>query len=291
MKSNNSYSKIIAGTMSWGRWGKRFSPSQINDMVHHCIDLGITSFDHADIYGGYTTEADFGAAFAESGIERESIQLITKCGIQMNSEARPNIVKHYDYSKEHIVWSVEQSLKNLRTDYIDLLLLHRPSPLMHPDSIAEAILPLQEQGKIKDFGVSNFTPFQIAMLEKTIAVSANQIEFSLTANDAMYTGSLDDGILNDRLMMSWSPLGSVFNKSTEQVGRIRKTMQQLCGKYGATEGQLLLAWVLMHPANIHPVVGTTTLLRLTNAVGAQQINLELTDWYILLEASKGHEVA
>lgn len=277
--------------MNWGIWGKKFSSRQIIDMLEYALDIGITTFDHADIYGGYTTENDFGKAFAESNIAREHIQLITKCGIQMHSEVRPNVVKHYEYSMGYIISSVERSLQNLRTDYLDMLLLHRPSPLMNPEIIAEAITRLRNDGKIKDFGVSNFTPSQIAMLEKAIPIASNQIEFSLTANEAMYNGCLDDGIGHDRMMMSWSPLGYYFKEKTERASRIQKVMLKMTEKYNATEDQLLLAWVLKHPSKIHPVVGTTTKSRLKNAVAAQRIAMDLTDWYILLEASRGHEVA
>jgi predicted oxidoreductase len=135
----SKYSRIIAGCMSWGNWGKQFSTQEMIAQLQLTLEAGITTFDHADIYGDYTTEAQFGKAFSESKIERESIQLISKCGIQYVGESRDNQIKHYNYSKEYIVWSVEKSLKDLRTDYLDLLLLHRPSPLMQPDEIAEAI--------------------------------------------------------------------------------------------------------------------------------------------------------
>ena len=134
-----NYSRIIAGTMTWGVWDKKFSKKEMNDLIHFCLEQGLTTFDHADIYGGYTTEADFGNAFSESKIPRETIQLISKCGIQYTCENRNNKIKHYNYSKDYIIWSAETSLKNLKTEYLDLLLLHRPSPLMHPDEISEAI--------------------------------------------------------------------------------------------------------------------------------------------------------
>jgi predicted oxidoreductase len=139
------FSKIIAGTMTWGVWGKNCTENEMIDLMHVCLENGITTFDHAAIYGDYTTENSFGGAFRESKISREKIQLISKCGIQ--TQARSGI-KHYDYSKEYIIWSAENSLKNLKTDYLDLLLLHRPSPLMQTDEIAEAIQKLEKEGKI-----------------------------------------------------------------------------------------------------------------------------------------------
>lgn len=283
-------SRIIAGTMTWGSWGKRLSTLASAALIDHCLENGITTFDHADIYGDYTTEAEFGKAFAQSGIAREKLQLISKCGIQFMVAGRGNRVKHYEYSKEYIIWSVENSLKNLKTDYLDMLLLHRPSPLMEPSEIAGAIDKLKEEGKIKAFGVSNFAPSQIALLEKDIRVSANQIEFSLTQNRAMNDGTLDDCMAKGRIAMSWSPLGSYFKEGGTAKNGIRKCLEGLCEKYGATEDQLLLAWVLRHPSRIRPVVGTTTKERLTLATKAVDIGMELQDWFILLEAANGNEV-
>ena len=140
--TKNPYSKLIAGTMSWGHWGKQFDKKNMQRLIHHCVAQHITTFDHADIYGSYTTEAAFGNAFSKSGIPRENVQFISKCGIQYISERRNNTVKHYNYNTDYIIWSAEQSLKNLKTDYLDLLLLHRPSPLMRSEDIAEAISKL-----------------------------------------------------------------------------------------------------------------------------------------------------
>lgn len=290
MQDKRPYSKIIAGTMTWGKWGKNFSHLEMAKLIHHCLDEGITTFDHADIYGGYSTEAAFGKAFEESGLNRGAIQLISKCGIQMVDDSRENVVKHYDYSKEYIIRSAEQSLKNLKTDYLDLFLLHRPSPLMHARPIFEAISKLKEEGKIKSFGVSNFNPSQIALLETGTPVEGNQVEFSLTANAAMYDGSLDDCVTKNRMAMSWSPLGSFFREDNAQTERIKKAMKPMLEKYNAKADQLLLAWILKHPAGVHPVVGTTSKERLRTSMEATQIELKLEDWFILLEASKGHEV-
>ena len=290
MQSKKSFSKIIAGTMTWGSWGKKFSQKEMTALMHHCLANEISTFDHADIYGGYGTETDFGSAFAESGIDRDTVQFITKCGIQMIDDSRENIVKHYNYSKEYVIWSAEQSLIKLKTDYIDLFLLHRPSPLLHPEVVAEAVTTLVKDGKIKSFGVSNFNPSQIAVLEKAIPVSGNQIEFSLTSNDVMNNGILDDCLMNNRLAMSWSPLGSYYREENEQTKRIRKALKPMLSKYNVTADQLLLAWIMKHPSRVYPVVGTSSKERLIAANEATKIELELEDWFLLLEASKGHEV-
>ncbi len=276
--------------MTWGSWGKQLSTKDMVSLMNHCLENGVTTFDHADIYGGYTTEADFGAAFAESSIKREDIQLISKCGIQYMCEKRQHAVKHYDLSKDYIIWSVEASLKLLKTDFLDLILLHRPSPLMHPDEIAEAVLQLTRQGKIKEFGVSNFTSSQMTMIGNEVPISVNQIEFSLTAHDAMHDGTLDTMISGNILPMAWSPLGHVFREDTEQTRRIHKQLGELMEKYDATEDQLLLAWTMKHPARIHPVIGTTTPSRILDATKASQIDLDLEDWFLILVACQGHKV-
>lgn len=285
------YSRIIAGTMTWGKWGKQHSAAEMITLMNHCVENNITTFDHADIYGDYTNEEDFGKAFNKSGIKRENIQLISKCGIQFDVKERSSRVKHYDYDKDYIISSVERSLKMLQTDYLDLLLLHRPSPLMNPSEIAEAVDKLSEDGKIRQFGVSNFTPSQIQLIEKEVQVEANQVEFSLSSNAVMNDGTLDDCITYDRLAMSWSPLGSYFREESKANDRIKKVLVELTKKYDATEDQLLLAWVLKHPSSVHPVVGTATPKRLNMAMEAVAINLELQDWFLMLEANEGHEVA
>lgn len=276
--------------MTWGIWGKALQKPEIIDLIYHCIDNGITTFDHADIYGGYTTEADFGNAFKDAGIDRSSIQLISKCGIQYLSENRQNSVKHYDYSKDYIIWSAENSIKLLNTEYLDLLLLHRPSPLMHPDEIAEAVNNLKSRGLIRSFGVSNFTPSQIDLLSNSNTIEVNQIEFSLTQHAAMHNGSLDHMMTHNVIPMAWSPLGSVFREDTEQNRRIHKQLGTLMDKYNASEDQLLLAWILKHPAHIHPVIGTTTKTRISDASKAASIDLELEDWFKILVACQGHKV-
>lgn len=286
----SNYSRIIAGCMSWGKWGKQFSTQEMIAQMYLTLEVGITTFDHADIYGDYTTEQQFGTAFFESGIERESIQLISKCGIQNEGETRNNKIKHYNYSKEYIIWSVEKSIKDLKTDYLDLLLLHRPSPLMHPDEIAAAISELKEQGKILDFGVSNFTPSQVNLINSKTPISVNQIEFSLTQHTAMHNGTLDQILQQEILPMSWSPLGTYFKEQNEANTRIKKVLDNLTKKYNATEDQVLLAWILKHPSKVSPVIGTTNKTRIENAVKALKIDLELEDWFTMLVEYQGHKI-
>ena len=283
------FSRIIAGTMTWGSWGKQLSQKEMAALINHCLEIGITTFDHADIYGDYQNEKLFGNALSESGIARDQVQLISKCGIQM-TQGRSNVVKHYQHDSAYIIWSVEESLKKLGTDYLDLLLLHRPSPLMHPDEVAQAVQTLMKEGKIKHFGVSNFTPSQIALIASSVPVEANQVEFSLLHCGPMYDGTFDDCIINKRMAMAWSPLGGFFSADNERKKRVATILQKLAEKYGANADVLLLAWLMRHPAGVYPVVGTTNKERLSNAVQASQIEFGLEDWFTLLEASLGHEV-
>ena len=277
--------------MTWGIWGKNLDTHQMVALMHHDLDQGITTFDHADIYGDYSTEEAFGHAFAKANIPRDTIQLISKCGIQYRGNARPeNRVKHYQYDSDYIVWSAERSLRLLQTDYLDVLLLHRPSALMEAESIAEAVDKLQQAGKIRAFGVSNFRPSQTALVATQNTIAVNQIEFSLTAPEAMLNGSLDDIQVQGVLPMSWSPLGSYFKADNAQSARIKAVLEPLTKKYETTADQLLLAWVMQHPAGVHPVIGTTRSERIAAAVQAQKITLELQDWFLLLEASQGHKV-
>lgn len=284
------FSRVIQGCMTWGAWGKQLTKNEMVELMHHDLECGITSFDHADIYGDYTTEIDFGKAFAESGIERETIQLISKCGIQYVGNTRANELKHYQYDANYIIWSAEKSIKDLQCDYLDLLLLHRPSPLMHPDEVAKATEKLASEGKIKSFGVSNFTPSQTALMSSKNPIKYNQIEFSLTAHQALFNGSLDNMILQNITPMCWSPLGTVFKERSDQVHRIHLALESLSEKYNATKDQLVLAWILKHPSGIYPVIGTTNKDRIKNSVEASKIELTDIDWFQLLVASQGHKV-
>jgi len=284
------FSKIIAGTMTWGYWGKNLDKNQMIELMNSCLETGITTFDHADIYGGYTTEAAFGNAFGESRIDRKKIQLISKCGIQLPSENRGTKIQHYNYSKSHLIWSTEQSLKNLKTDYLDLLLLHRPSPLMQVDEIAEAIEKLKTEGKILDFGVSNFTSSQTDLIQKKTAINYNQIEFSVTHFDAMLDGSLDYMQANGIQPMCWSPLGTVFKKINEKSVRVKKLVTKLSLKYNLGIDVLLLAWILKHPSGIIPVCGTAEKNRIANLMKATEVEMELEDWFSIWTESAGNPI-
>jgi len=274
--------------MSWGLWGKNLSPGDMAQKIENAVSLGVSSFDHADIYGHYTTEAAFGKAFAQCSLQREDIELISKCGIQLVHKSRGAKVKHYNYRTSYIVQQVEQSLLNLQTDYLDVFLLHRPSPLMQVDEIKEAITKLQEEGKIKSFGVSNFTPAQIQYLSADLDISTNQIECSLSHHQPLEDGTLLFHQQQDIQTMAWSPLGDVFSRDTSSV--VHSALASLSEKYGCSSAQLLIAWLIKHPAYIYPVLGTTQTHHLREAVDSQSIDLDLQDWFILYEAARGQEV-
>jgi predicted oxidoreductase len=282
-------SPIIAGTMNWGIWDKKLSTSEMAHLIQLCVENRITSFDHADIYGGYTTEADFGKALTQNKIDRKDIQLISKCGIQL-THGRDNKIKHYNYSKDYIIWSVEHSLKNLQTDYLDVFLLHRPSPLMEADEIAEAIEKLKKEGKIIDFGLSNFTACQTELIRQKTEIRYNQIQFSATHHEAMLDGSFDYMQLNNIRPMSWNPLGTVFREDIEQTRRLKKLLAELVKKYHLGSDTILLSWVLKHPANVIPVAGTVNVARIQALMKATELQLDQEDWFAIWTESMGNEV-
>ena len=288
--SKTLLSPIISGTMNWGVWDKNLTNKEMESTIQLCVENKITTFDHADIYGSYTTEADFGKAFKASKISREKVQLITKCGIQMISENRKNKIKHYDYSKEYIIWSVEESLKKLKTDYVDVFLLHRPSPLMQADEIAEAVEKLKSEGKIIDFGLSNFTSSQTELIRQKTEVSFNQVQFSATHFEAMTDGSFDYMQMHKIRPLSWNPLGTVFREDTKKTRRLKKLLSTLVEKYHLGSDTLLLAWILKHPAGVIPIAGTVNVARIQSLIKAVELDLDKEDWFAIWTESMGNDV-
>jgi predicted oxidoreductase len=283
-------SKIISGTMNWGVWGNNLNTLEMASLIETGLSLGINTFDHADIYGDYTTETAFGKAYAQTKIAREELFFISKCGIQCPSEFNPKLLNYYSYSKSYIINQVERSLLNLKTDYLDLLLLHRPSPLMQGDEINSAIDQLKAEGKIKNYGVSNFTPSQIDLIQETTPILFNQIECSLTHYQPMFDDTLDHMINKNIQTMAWAPLGNYFKEKDEAQQRIENALKPLLKKYDADEDELILAWLMRHPASIHPVIGTTKVERIKKSLRAADIVLDEIDWFSLLVASQGHRM-
>ena len=285
-----SLSQLVYGVWRWDE--KTQSEKDISTLIDTCLSLGIDSFDHADIYNDYANEAFFGKLLKDNPSKRHQIKIITKCGIQLLSQKKPlTKVKHYDYSKDHITSSVEQSLTNLNTDYIDLLLLHRPSPLLNADVVAQTLSSLVLSGKVKHVGVSNFTPAQFQLLQSRLDIPliTNQIELNFNQLQPLIDGSID--FLYERKIkpMIWSPLGggSIFEHGKVALN---KQFQLLGSKYQVGADVLSLAWLLKHPAQLIPVIGTVKTERIISAVKACSIDLELQEWFQLYEAAMGNEV-
>ncbi len=293
MKSTNITSPI-AGCMRWGIWGANFSTTQYRQMIEACLQYGINSFDHADIYGDYTTEAEFGDALKENPSLRQHLKLITKCGIQMVTPNRlGHNIKSYNTSKQHIIDSVERSLQNFGADYIDVLLIHRPDPLLDPAEVAEAIEQLKQQGKILSFGVSNFLPHQTDLLASYTLIEYNQVEISIIKPNAISDGTLENCMKHKIIPMAWAPLGGgLFTDETHPHFRsITAAAIELAEKYNTGLNEILLAWLHTHPSQIISVIGTTRIERLLQAKVAASIRLDREDWFKLLLASTGEDVA
>lgn len=263
-------------------------------MIQSCISAGITSFDHADIYGDYTVEEEFGNALKQDVSIRKKIQIITKCGIRRFTPNRPShSINSYDTSESHIISSVEYSLKLFHTDYLDVLLIHRPDPLMQPDEIASAFSKLKSSGKVLHFGVSNFLPSQLQMIHSRFPVEINQIEISVIFLDPFHNGQLDQCQELKITPLAWSPMGAgklVPEFDEERVKRILAVATLLSDKHGVKIDHILLSFLTSHPSGIIPVMGTTRLERLLSAFDARTFKLEREEWFMLWRASMGREV-
>lgn len=293
MNHNHLLSNPIAGAMRWGSWGANFSTQDFNFLINTCVEKGISSFDHADIYGHYTTEEDFGKALKMQPGLRQQIQIITKTGIQMPSPNKPDyIIKSYNYSTKHIIQSVENSLQHFGTDYLDVLLLHRPSPLLNPNEVAQAIQTLKQHGKILTFGVSNFLPHQVNALQPLIPIQYNQIEISIIELSAFTNGVLDNCLQHNIQPMAWAPLGGGLLSDEEhpRFRNIHATVKELAEKYETGLNEILITFLLKHPAKIIPVLGTTKVERLVQAQKAVDIQLDTQDWFKIWVAATGKEV-
>jgi len=293
-KHGPDVSRIVHGLWRLAEWNK--SKREIVALIHYCLAQGITTFDHADIYGDYTCEGGFGAALAESGVDRSAIQIVTKCGIKLVSANRPDHKIHcYDTSCSHIVASVENSLRCLRTDYIDLLLIHRPDPLVDPREVNEAFVRLRQAGKVHYFGVSNFLPSQFEMLASKLDVPlvTNQMEYSVLNLDAHADGSIDLCQKLEMCPMAWSPLGGgrLFRDGSDRVRRLRETLTKIGRDLGgASPDQVALAWILRHPAKFVPVLGTGNPSRIGKAVEALNLELSTEQWFEIRRDALGRDV-
>jgi predicted oxidoreductase len=293
-KNMIEFSSFLVGTMRLGKWGENFNTKQWISFIEKSIDLGLRDFDHADIYGDYSTEADFGKALKENPRLREKMQITTKCGIRMPAENRPkNKIKSYDSSEKYILQSVENSLRNLQTDYIDVFLLHRPDFLMNPNEIAETFEKLKDDGKVRFFGVSNFTTSQFEMINAVFPLVTHQIEVSLSHLKPFENGTLDQLLMKNIRPTAWSPLGGgnlgeIGNPKADQ--KLGEIFRKLSEKYELNNAQLMLLFLKRHPSGIIPVLGTSKPERLEEALKVDSKSMEKQDWYALYSAVKGEEL-
>ncbi|MCA9730857.1 aldo/keto reductase family oxidoreductase [candidate division KSB1 bacterium] len=287
-------SRIAIGFWRLMEW--KFTPSEIVKLVEQSLELGITTTDHASIYGGYRCEKEFGKALQLAPGLRDKIQIVTKCGIETRCEAKPqNALGHYDTRTAVIIETAERSLQNFGIDCIDLLLVHRPDPLMDADAVAEAFMHLRQEGKVLHFGVSNFTPWQFNLLQSRLdfPLVTNQVEISPLEFEVMHDGTLDQCQQLRIVPQAWSPFagGAFFTGKSEQAIRVRDECNKIAQEIG-TDGidQVALAWLLEHPARIQPVLGTGKIERIKSAARACSLDLSRQQWFRIWVASKGHGV-
>ena len=284
-------SAVVAGVWRMASWSLDVA-ARVR-WIEECAGLGVTSFDHADIYGDYRVEALFGQALAAQPGLRDRLQLVTKCGIKLVSAERPaHARKSYDSSPAHVVASVERSLRALHTDRIDLLLLHRPDLLMEPDALAETFRALRDAGKVLHVGVSNHSPSQLALLHRRHAVATNQIELSPLHRDALHDGALDQCLDLGLRPMIWSPLagGRLFTGDDAPARRVRAVLTSLGEWHGVSAATIAHAWILRHPSRPVPITGSRRLAAIGEAVAALDVRLSAEEWYGVWEAGAGHEV-
>lgn len=290
--SNISSSRLIYGCMRIASDNSASDHSKGKQAIHAAIEAGYNHFDHADIYGGGACESLFGELLIESPSLRENIILTSKAGIRRDPQ-------RYDFSRNYITNSVENSLKRLNTDYLDLFLLHRPDYLFNAIDVAETFNQLKASSKVKHFGVSNFSPSQVSLLQSALdePLLVNQVEINIHNINSFTDGTLDQCQQRGITPIAWCPLGGVVYPAwgntftTTDKQRIETELSRQANKYNCVPWQLILAWLLKHPANICPIIGSTTPERIVAAKQALKINYRHEDWYQLLEARNGHPVA
>lgn len=285
------FSRIVLGLWRMADWS--MSPQQRLSFLEQALELGITTLDQADIYGDYQSEALLGEALALAPQLRQRLQIVSKCGIKLLSPHRPeHQIQHYDTSRAHIIASAENSLRRMGIDELDLLLIHRPDPLMDADEIAEAFHTLQQSGKVRHFGVSNFSPAQFDLLASRIPLVTNQIELSLLHMAPLHDGSLDQCQRLRIAPMIWSALagGRLLSDTSEQGLRVRQALATIAAELGVSEASVALAWVLQHPAKPLVLTGSGRIAALREAVAATAISLTREQWFALWCASAGRSV-
>ena len=281
----------------YGMWrladDENLSPEHVIAKIEANLAQGITSMDQADIYGDYASEALLGKALKLAPHLKDKLEIISKCDIALLSDKYPDRrVKHYDTSRDYIFAQVESSLSLMGIEALDVLLLHRPDPLMDHIETGRALDDLVAQGKIKSVGVSNFKPWDISLLQSQMdtMILTNQIEISLLANDAFTNGDLAFAQEHGIAPMAWSPLagGQLFSSDNAALTTAMRIMAEA---HECSISQLAIAWLLRHPSGILPVMGTNNLDRIAETGQALSVSLSREDWFVLYEAARGREVA
>lgn len=284
------FSRFVMGYWRLMDWN--MSAQQLVSFIEEHLELGITTVDHADIYGGYQCEAAFGEAMKLSPALRQRMEIVTKCGIATTAKAE-HAIGHYITDRDHIIRSAEQSLTNLATDYLDLLLIHRPDPLMDADEVAEAFLALHQSGKVRHFGASNFTPAQFTLLQSRLpfTLATNQVEISPVYQPLLLDGTLDQLQQLRIRPMAWSCLGGgrLFNDDALQP--LRDELAQVAQELNAeTIEQVVYAWILRLPSQPLPIIGSGKIERVRSALAAEQLQMTRQQWFRIRKAALGYDV-
>ncbi|HDX4063544.1 MAG: aldo/keto reductase [Enterobacter asburiae] len=284
------FSRFVMGYWRLMDWN--MSPLQLASFIEEHLDLGITTVDHADIYGGYQCEAAFGEALKLVPALRERMEIVTKCGIATTAKPE-HALGHYITDSAHIIKSAEQSLVNLATDRIDLLLIHRPDPLMDADEVAEAFLNLHQSGKVRHFGVSNFTPAQFALLQSRLpfTLATNQVEISPVHQPLLLDGTLDQLQQLRIRPMAWSCLGGGRLFNDEEFQPLRNELEAIARELNAESiEQVVYAWILRLPSKPLPIIGSGKIERVRSALAAEDLQMTRQQWFRIRKAALGYDV-
>jgi predicted oxidoreductase len=302
-------SELAASRLAYGCWrlcGTGESPEMTPEREAHAraavtaaYESGYTFFDHADIYCNGESERIFGQVLKSVSGMRERILIASKCGIRKAGDPVSDAPYRYDFSAGHIIWSCEQSLRRLGTDVIDVYLLHRPDFLCDPNEVAQAFTRLQQAGKVREFGVSNFRPMQLSALQKAcpMRLIVNQVEISLARSECLHDGTLEQCFIDQITPLAWSPLAGGRLGSNDPIDlrdpdharriHVRETLDLLGRTYNRSRPVIALAWLLKHPGKIVPIIGSTDPAKIRDMPNALDIELSREDWYRLFEAALG----
>lgn len=285
--------RFILGCWRLNEWG--YSAPELNRYIQQVLEIGINHFDHADIYGSYSCEELFGEALNITPALRQKIKLTSKCGIKLESPKYPQHTHIYDTSAKHIIAAAERSLINLNTDYLDLLLIHRPDPLLDATEVAEAFGALKKAGKVLSFGVSNFSPVQFDLLQSYIHIplQTNQIEASVLCHENFMNGNFDHLQLKRVMPQIWSPLagGRALLPTNEIEQRVFTTLTELGSKYDVEADLIALAWLLKLPSRPQILLGSGKLSRISHSIQSLGLDLSRDDWFKLWVSFTGHDIA